>query len=74
MPGDTQKSISVSVELHVLLRDLAEMDGRSMAGEIEFLVKNEIAVRKSMADLESFKKSVRLILDSEAFKGGVSKT
>lgn len=72
MPGDNQKSVTVSLELYDLLKDLSDKESRSMAGEIDYLVKKEIALKLEMAELEAFRREVKGILDKEAFKGGVS--
>jgi hypothetical protein len=72
VPGDNQKSVTVSLELYDLLKDLSDKESRSMAGEIDYLVKKEIALKLEMAELEAFRREVKGILDKEAFKGGVS--
>ena len=72
MPGENQMSVTVSQEIYDLLKELSDKESRSMAGEVAYLVKKEVALKKEYAELETFRREVKGIIEKEAFKGGIS--
>ena len=73
MPGENQRSITVSQELYDLLKGLADEDSRSLPGELEFFAKRELKVREQLSELEAFRRGTSKIIEEETGKGGITK-